>query len=112
MQSRHAPWEPHTNWGGIFLCILPFLNTSDFLWLRDVQFLIPCSLFHSALLGHRVYKSDVNLMDVLQILLINLITTHNCVGFLVNNPVVCKCYRNNHTMEVLNDFLISSIASY
>ena len=26
MQSKHAPWEPHTNWGEIFFCILPYLN--------------------------------------------------------------------------------------
>ena len=26
MQSRHVPWEPHTNEGGVFLCILPYLS--------------------------------------------------------------------------------------
>ena len=29
MQSRRAPWEPHTNRGGVFFCILPYLNISD-----------------------------------------------------------------------------------
>ena len=27
MQSRHASREPHTNWDGIFLCVLPYLTS-------------------------------------------------------------------------------------
>ena len=34
MQSRHALWEPHTNRGGTFFCILPYLNIRDFSWLN------------------------------------------------------------------------------
>ena len=34
MQCRHAPWEPHTNRGEIFFCILLYLNISDFSWLK------------------------------------------------------------------------------
>ena len=34
MQSKHVPREPHTNWDGISLCVLPYLNISDFLWLK------------------------------------------------------------------------------
>ena len=37
-QSRHVPWEPHTNRDEIFLCILPYLNISDFLWLKAVHY--------------------------------------------------------------------------
>ena len=44
MQFMHVPQEPHTNWDGIFLCILPYLNISDFSCLRNVLF--PCSLSH------------------------------------------------------------------
>ena len=34
IQSRHMPREPHTNQDGTSLCILPYLNISDFLWLE------------------------------------------------------------------------------
>ena len=34
MQSRHAPWQPHTNQDEIFFCILPYLNISDLLRLK------------------------------------------------------------------------------
>ena len=34
MQSRHAPQEPCINQDGIFFCILPYLNISDFSWLK------------------------------------------------------------------------------
>ena len=34
IQSRHVPQEPHTNQDGTSLCILPYLNISDFLWLE------------------------------------------------------------------------------
>ena len=40
VQSRHTPWEPHTNQDGIFLCILPYLNISDFSWLKITGFLV------------------------------------------------------------------------
>ena len=33
--SWHMPQEPHTNWDRTFLCILPYLNISDFsCWLK------------------------------------------------------------------------------
>ena len=43
MQSRHAPWEPNTSRGEIFFCILPYLNISDFSWLKVfvIQYTIP-----------------------------------------------------------------------
>ena len=34
LQSRHAPWEPHTNRDEILFCILPYLNISDVSWLK------------------------------------------------------------------------------
>ena len=34
VQSRHMPRELHTNQDGIFLCILPYLNISDFSLFR------------------------------------------------------------------------------
>ena len=37
--SRHVPLEPPTNQGGIFLCILPYLNISDFSWWLKVYLL-------------------------------------------------------------------------
>ena len=37
LQSRYVPWEPHTNWDGIFLCILPYLNIIEFLLLHMCQ---------------------------------------------------------------------------
>ena len=40
VQSRYAPQEPHTNWDGIFLCILLYLIISDFLWLKVTGFLV------------------------------------------------------------------------
>ena len=39
MQSQHVPWEPHTNRGRIFFCILPCLNICDFSWL-NVYFIV------------------------------------------------------------------------
>ena len=41
VQSRHKPRELHTNQDGIFLCILLYLNISDFSWLGfdDWQFI-------------------------------------------------------------------------
>ena len=40
VQSSHAPWDPHINWDGIFLCILLCLNVSDFSWLKVTSFLV------------------------------------------------------------------------
>ena len=40
-QSRHVLWEPHTNQDGIFFCVLPYLNISDFSWLK-VYFPLKC----------------------------------------------------------------------
>ena len=38
LQSRHMPREPHTNWDGIFLCVLPYLTINDFSWFRSFVF--------------------------------------------------------------------------
>ena len=44
IQSRHVPREPQTKQDGTSLCILPYLNISDFLWL-EVSF-VYLSYFH------------------------------------------------------------------
>ena len=42
VQSRHEPQEPHTtNQDGSFLCVLPYLNISDFSWFRRFVFRFP-----------------------------------------------------------------------
>ena len=42
MQSRYVPLEPHINQDGILFYILPYLNISDFSWLKVfIQYTIP-----------------------------------------------------------------------
>ena len=42
-QTRHTPREPHTNRDGISLCILPYLNISDFLCFKVYVLVSICS---------------------------------------------------------------------
>ena len=42
LQPRDVPREPHTNWDGTFFCVLPYLNTDQ--WLLVVWNV--CFLFH------------------------------------------------------------------
>ena len=62
MHSRYAPWEPHTNQGEIFFCILPYL--CDFSWLK---------VFSSAYLCIQKGLCQLSAMVVLEIVLESLV---------------------------------------